>query len=284
MTPRFSCPLCRVELIGETNINCPRCGFALHREDGIWRDDSVATPTGFDTAAREHLHGIEEKHFWFAPRDRLLREIAQRELPAGGAALELGCGSGRLLRAWDAQFSSCTALEAHAQSLLEAGGRGSDAMLLQADVGRLPLADDQFDALMAFDVLEHADPVAMLGEARRVARRGARLLLSVPAYQSLWSYADELAGHRCRYDRALLARELRASGWRLRGHTHYQFALFPLLWLSRRLLGARARRAEREPAAFVAAILGRINAMEVRLFSRWRLPFGSSLIVWAEAA
>jgi len=283
-SPSFACPHCRSPLSGRTRVVCEACRFELEFRDGLWRDPALAQPPGFSPDRREHLSSIERRHFWFRPRDRLLARLAHRHLHAGGAALELGCGSGRLLPVWDGLFASTTAVEPYARSLEEAADRGTKATLVQADVCRLPFEEKQFDAILAFDVLEHVEGDAMLAQARLVARNGARLLVSVPACKSLWSYADETAGHRCRYDLTSLRPELEKNGWKLLGHTHYQFILFPLIWLSRRLIGKRGRSAERDPSRAVAAVLGGINTMEVALGAGFRLPFGSSLIVWAVAA
>ncbi|HSJ97524.1 MAG TPA: class I SAM-dependent methyltransferase, partial [Myxococcota bacterium] len=110
---------------------------------------------------------------------------------------------------------------------------------------------------------------------------GGHLLLSVPAFPSLWSPLDEAAGHRCRYRRAALERELRAGGWELRHATHYQALLFPLVWLARRLPSRAAVPLERRPPRWLGRALGAVDEVEVRLWANRRLPFGSSLIAVA---
>ena len=280
--PDLECPACREPLVGSVERACPDCGYALRDERGVWRDAGLAEPAGFSAATRQHLQAIEGRHFWFAPRDRLLQDLVRRIVPRGGTMLELGAGSGRMVAAWREWFDAVVLVEAHG-GMLAGDAAGGGVLKLQADVGRVPFPAASFDALMAFDVLEHVDESLMLGEARRLARPGARLLLSVPASMGLWSYADDLAGHRLRYDRGGLYRALRRHAWRPLGFTHYQFALFPLLWLSRRVLGPGGRRLERQPPAWAGAMLGAVNAAEVALLSGRALPWGSSLLVWAEA-
>ena len=281
--PTFCCPRCRSLLPGRERVSCTRCGYGLSLEEGVWRNEALALPAGFPPERRDHLSEIEKAHFWFGPRDRLLYLLAKRLFSSRGEALELGCGSGRLLKNWDRLFDLVTGVESYGASLDEAAAARSGAVLVQADVAALPFAAGQFDILLAFDVLEHVEADDMLREARRVAREGAGLLLSVPAFQGLWSYADEVAGHRCRYDLRRLEEELGRQQWRLVGHTYYQFALFPLLWLSRRVLGRQGSSVERMPGPVLSRMLGAINSLEVQLSSDLPLPFGSSLIAWAEA-
>lgn len=61
-----------------------------------------------------------------------------------------------------------------------------------ADIVDLPFADDQFDLVLAIEVLEHvSDPTAALGEIARVAND--RVVLSVPR-EPIWRIANLARG------------------------------------------------------------------------------------------
>jgi SAM-dependent methyltransferase len=196
--------------------------------------------------------------------------------------LELGCGSGRVLATLTNDFSQTTGIEGHISALKSAVASCPNSRLLHANVLKAPLTDEQFDWVVAFDVLEHVDPSTFLNEAFRLTRPGGRLLLSVPAFPMLWSHVDNLAGHRCRYRLKQLTEELNAAGWRSRGHTYFQFLLFPLLAISRLLNRNKQSQFERKPPHVINWLLRMINHLEVSLFQRLTLPFGSSLIIWAD--
>ena len=172
-------------------------------------------------------------------------------------------------------------VDAYPESLARARRRAPGAVLVQANVCCVPLAGGQFDLAVALDVLEHVEPAGLLAEARRLVAEGGRLLLTVPAFPSLWSPLDEAAGHRCRYRRSDLGRELEEHGWSVDHWTHYQALLFPILWLVRRSGLARLLTLERHPPGWVSRPLGLINSAEVRLWGRRRLRWGSSLVVLA---
>jgi ubiquinone/menaquinone biosynthesis C-methylase UbiE len=54
---------------------------------------------------------------------------------------------------------------------------------------RLPFADAEFDRILSLETLEHcADPIAFLAELHRVAKEGARLVLSCPPATSELPY------------------------------------------------------------------------------------------------
>ena len=259
------------------------CGAEIACRDGIWRLQELE-PAGFSAASRAHLALFEEDHFWFEGRERLLLRCLERCSPRPRRALELGCGNGRFLAAVSRLGMAATGVDAYVDSLERARARAPQATLLAGDLGDLPLPAASFDLVAALDVLEHLEPARLLAEARRLLAPGGFLLLSVPAFAALWSERDVRAGHRCRYRRRQLENELRQNGFEPDYATHYQFLLFPLVWLSRRLDGRRPLPLERRPPGFLARWLGRLNRCEVAWWGGRPLPWGSSLIALARRA
>jgi SAM-dependent methyltransferase len=280
---RWKCPRCAAEPTAEEDrVRCTACGGGIERREGIWRVGDGFRPQRFSAARREHLAALEIDHFWFPARRRLLAALLARCAPRpGGAVIELGCGSGTALPLLAAEYPICVGVEGHPESLDAARDRATGALLIEGDATRVPLADGCFDLAVGLDVLEHVEPEALLGEARRLLRPGASLIVSVPAFPSLWSALDERAGHRCRYRRRALEAELAANGFRVVHWTHYQALLFPLAWLARRFASDGPVPLERRPPRLLGRALGIVNALEVALFARARLPFGTSLFVIA---
>jgi SAM-dependent methyltransferase len=267
---------------GDSTWQCG-CGETLSRTDGIWRVDQFE-PAGFAAPSRNHLADFEEGHFWFVQRERLVLALLARQALAPQRVLDLGCGNGRLLAALAARGAQVTGVDAYADSLARAHTRAPTATLLQADLTDVPVPDGAFDLVAALDVLEHVEPEPFFAEVRRLLAPGGRLLLSVPAFASLWSERDRRAGHRKRYRRRELEAELRDHGFTALVFTHYQFLLFPLLWLSRRLDARRPRPLERFPPAAIGRLLGAVNRLEVSCWGTKSLPWGSSLLAIAQPA
>ncbi len=105
----------------------------------------------------------------------------QERVHAGSAALEIGCGDGehatRLLVDLGAE---CHALDISEEAVAQVRRLGVDARA--HDLAEpLPYRDRSFDAIVAFEVLEHLfDPELVVMEAARVLRPGGWLILSVP--------------------------------------------------------------------------------------------------------
>jgi SAM-dependent methyltransferase len=127
--------------------------------------------------------------FWAdAPRDpepwafAARRRLLEADIAPGERVLDLGCGAGRFLEAIRAAGGEAVGVELAeaAAERARANVPGADVRLVGAD-GSLPLGHGDVDLVWCSEVLEHIpDAEHALLEARRVLRRGGRLLLTVP--------------------------------------------------------------------------------------------------------
>jgi SAM-dependent methyltransferase len=220
----------------------------------------------------------EQAHFWHAPRSQLLmRTIAEAKLAPGTIILDVGCGTGALVRRLREAGLDARGLDPWATN-----HSSEHVRLGQAEA--LPYADASLSALCAFDVIEHADDDAALAEMWRVLQPGAHLFLSVPAHPWLWSKRDELARHRRRYTRRSLARCVAGAGFRVERIWGYQFLLLPAFALARLVSRDREGRAlatEDQPSALLNRLLLAINGFEVSVGRFLPPPTGSSLLLVA---
>lgn len=97
-----------------------------------------------------------------------------------------------------------------------------------------------FDTVVCLNVLEHVrDPRIALRNMVSVLRPGGRLLLYVPQGPRLYSTLDEVLGHRCRYDREMLDRELEEAGLELEHLRQFNRVSVPGWWLNGKVLRRR---------------------------------------------
>lgn len=120
-------------------------------------------------------------------------------LPAGARILEVGCGAGQFIRAIknfrpDLRCFGCD-ISALALENARQSGTGVDYEI--NTVESLPYSVNEFDAVLIFDVLEHAGDVpALLAEINRVLKPGGYLYSYIPCegdWLSFWRYLSVLS-------------------------------------------------------------------------------------------
>jgi len=153
-----------------------------------------------------HLHAeIEQRHWWFVGRRRILARLAAEAVPPGSGALaiDVGCGTGGNIAAL-ADAYRCVGIDVSSEAVELARRRFPRVQFLAgrapADLGALAA---QARLFLLTDVLEHIeDDRAAFSELLSAASPGCHFLLTVPADPALWSQHDETFGHYRRYDRA----------------------------------------------------------------------------------
>lgn len=259
-----------------------------------------------DPLALEQLRRLEDHHWWFRGRRHVylgvLRAHLERERghrpggrPVLGDALDLGTGGGGFLDGLAQLAQRVHALDREPANLIHARGRGHGGGI-QAEAVELPFASGSLDLVCAFDVLEHLDDEHVaLAEWHRVLAPGGILILSVPAYPSLYSTNDRLSHHRRRYRRGPLERGLRGAGLIPDRLTHTNVLLLPPIALAvlcgKAWEGVRTRILGREPARHtnlsvpvprpLNAWLGGCFGLERPWLERWNAPLGHSILALA---
>jgi SAM-dependent methyltransferase len=186
----------------------------------------------------------EERHWWYRGRRRVLdRVISALGLPAGARILDAGCGSGRNMVEL-ARYGRVSGVELSPLSVEVARGRGV-GQVVAGSITKMPLATDSFDLAVCLDVIEHLDDDrGALRELRRVVAPGGVLVVTVPAYQWLWSRHDTLNQHHRRYSRSTLLAAAADSGWCCERTTYFNSLLLPVAIALRSLERVRAPSTE----------------------------------------
>jgi SAM-dependent methyltransferase len=256
----------------------------------------------YDPSAYESLVAVEDRHFWFRARNRAIVaafESLKHELRPGYRVLEVGCGTGNVLRELQktAVGGNVIGMDVHPEGLLYAQHRLNSALLICADLARTPFST-RFEIVGLFDVLEHIeDDMAALRNLRSLLTVQGALLITVPADQRLWSYFDTASHHQRRYEARELNEKLVAAGYNVEYLTPYMSVLHPILWAARRLaaLGGPdnydaasakvAAQADLRVRPASGAVLGFLLGQELRLLRRRRrIPIGASLLAIARVA
>jgi ubiquinone/menaquinone biosynthesis C-methylase UbiE len=238
-----------------------------------------------DAQLMKTMLDVDEHHWWYRGRRRIIRaELDKLTLPPNAQVLDAGCGSGRTLEELQ-DYGEVRGIELNPEAAELARSRGQG----EVEVGRLedlPWDDETFDLITCLDVIEHTpDDRATLTELRRVTKPRGWMLVTVPAYQALWSPHDEANHHYRRYSRSTLRSAARDAGWTVERMTSFNTLLLAPAAAVRVAQRHRRRPAEEQTPdlhlgpQWLNGVLERPMKVEARWLQRGRtLPAGLSLM------
>lgn len=228
------------------------------------------------------LYAMEDSHWWFRGRRAVIWALLNdTTLPRGTRWLDAGCGTGRNLVEYGG-LGEGFGVDPSSQAVAFCHQRGL-SNVQQAGLEALPFSDDEFGLLMALDVLEHIErDDRALAELRRVTQPEGRLLITVPAYQWLWSQHDETHHHHRRYTLSRLRDTVAASGWTVCRATYFNSTWLAPIAAVRTLTGRKNQTATRSDYELAPGMLNRALELpmraEARLIARGAvLPAGVSV-------
>jgi SAM-dependent methyltransferase len=231
-------------------------------------------------------HRVEDRHWWYRGRRRVLeRTIARMRLPSPARILDAGCGSGRNMLEL-ARYGEVSGIELSDTSVALARARGVGEVV-KGSVLEMPFEPGSFELAVCLDVIEHLqDDRAALRELRRVLAPGGALLVTVPAYQWLWSGHDEINHHHRRYNRRTLLEAAEEAGWSCTFATYFNSLLLPVAIALRALDRVHAAKTTESsldlwvpPAALNWLLQQPLNLEAAATGRGRRIPAGLSLLM-----
>jgi ubiquinone/menaquinone biosynthesis C-methylase UbiE len=238
------------------------------------------------------MHRVEETHWWFAGRRRIIksflarlcRDVNVESSKKGGKRplkiLDVGCGTGANLEMLS-QFGEAEGVDVSNEALSFCRERGLENVK-QGAAEALPYGDSSFDLVTGLDLVEHLDDdVAGLKEMRRVLRPRGQALVFVPAFMFLWGVQDDISHHRRRYTLDQLKRVVRRAGFEVERASYVNISFFAPILTGRLLMRAFRLRPESEnniTIGFLNGVLGKLLGAESLALRYLNFPFGVSII------
>ena len=232
---------------------------------------------------------LEKEHWWFIVRKRILSFFLQKHNTQKNLRiLNVGAAGGASSQ-WLAAFGEVVSLESDPFFVEHLLSIKID--VVNASVTNMPFANETFDLVCAFDIIEHVeDHLAAMRELDRVCKTGGRVCLTVPALNILWSHHDEVNGHFRRYTKAsLTGLVLALPSLRLMEIKYFNSLLFLPILMARKFSNMfRPHRIDTmsdftgfKVRAPISALLQSIFSLEVSLFRSVSFPLGVSLLgIW----
>lgn len=229
---------------------------------------------------------LYHSHWWWRAREALVTSKIAKLVPAEGwgRALDVGCGDGLFLPQLSLFAETTEGLEVEDRIVSEDAAKLHTIHIGALDERFEP--DAPYEFICMLDVLEHIEePLPALRRCKEIISPHGILLLTVPAFQALWTSHDEINHHYVRYTRRDLTRLVEEAGFDAIESRYFFHWLVPPKWVVGRLeraLGARLRQPG-IPSRSVNSLLYGFSRMEQGLFRPLGGIPGSSILLVALA-
>ncbi len=230
----------------------------------------------------------EDSHFWHRAKRQLVEGLIVRyhHKDAGRTKiLDVGCGTSGNAHMLQ-QFGEAWGIDASQQAVQLSRKKGL-VNILRQNAEKTSFKNNSFDVITILDLLEHSDDVRVLKEAYRILKIGGIIILTVPAYQALWSRWDEILGHKRRYNRSSLYAKLSKQHFQILKLSYcFSFLLLPVMIV--RVLKSFLYTKADYPSDFalggdgcINTFLGLLSSLErfILITLNINIPCGLSIIV-----
>lgn len=194
----------------------------------------------------DQMNELESEYWWHVGRRHILAKLIRKYAVCFKNNLmiaDVGCGTGGNYDFLE-KFGNVTGIDNSPFAIVCCERKEKAVKFANGDT--LPFSSDSQDLVTAFDVLEHVgDDLKVLKECGRVLKKNGKLIIAVPAYNSIWSSHDEVMGHRRRYSKENLAEKIEGAGFKIIKNSHCITFLFPLIYVYRKLISKFSRPKEK---------------------------------------
>ena len=220
----------------------------------------------------------QKKHWWFQGRKKIIDQIISSiNLKKKNNILDFGAGSGvnlDILRKYGL-------VDIHEQNKYARTVIKKEKKIKNL-YSTLKIKKNFYDLILLADVIEHVkQPKQLLKDLKKFLKKDGYILITVPAYQFLFSRKDEVLGHYRRYNKELLKKEL--SGFKVENISYFNtFLCIPIIimtLLNKFLKKDYIKQAETTPNFILNKLYYIIFSSEKYFIKYFNLPIGISIYV-----
>ena len=223
----------------------------------------------------------QKEHWWFQARKNIIDQIISSiNLKKKNNILDFGAGSGvniDMLRKYGL-------VDIHEQNKYARAAIKKEKKIKNL-YSTLRIKKKFYDLILLADVIEHVEqPKKLLKNLKKFLKKDGYILITVPAYQFLFSKKDRVLGHYRRYNKELLKKEL--SGFKVENISYFNtFLCLPiaiLTLLNKFLKRDYIKKVETTPNFILNKLCYIIFAAEKYFIKYFNFPFGISIYVLAK--
>ena len=226
----------------------------------------------------------QERHWWFQARKQIIDQIISNiKLKKKNNILDFGSGSGVNLN----MLEKYGLVDIHEKNRFARIAIKNKNKKIKNLYSTLKIRKNFYDLILIADVIEHVRrPKNLLRNLKKFLKKDGRILITVPAYQFLFSKKDEALGHYRRYNKRILKNEL--TEFNIEKISHFNTLLcIPIIimtLLNKFLKRDYIKQVETTPNFFINKLCFIIFAAEKYFIKYLNLPFGISIYILVKNA
>jgi len=219
---------------GDVSMDLHRYFKEIEQKDGIWYDmQTQYIGSSFSDEMQNGLYSLEDTSWWFQYRADVIGQVAELYFRKGQPVFDVGGGNGyTTCRMQQGGGYDMVLLEPSSGACKNARKRGVSNVIC-GTLEKENVRDGSIEQILLLDVLEHIeDDTGFLNLIRQKLARHGKLLVTVPAFQALWSSEDEEAGHYRRYTLKQFTEAAEEAGFRVcYANYFFGFLVLPILFV-----------------------------------------------------
>jgi 2-polyprenyl-3-methyl-5-hydroxy-6-metoxy-1,4-benzoquinol methylase len=220
-------------------------------------------------------------HWWFVSRREIIRHFLKKRLTKKIDILDFGCGAGINLKMLN-EFGKVYYFDINKRIIakIKSNYNSHNFKYLK----NFNLSKKKFDLIVALDVIEHiSNEKKVINNLSKKLNKNGKILITVPAYNFLFSSKDVDLHHKRRYTLQSIAEILKK--FYIIKKTYFNFFLsFPIIisiFFFKILSIKFIDRVEKKPNFIINFILKKIFSFEKYLINFINFPFGISILIYA---
>ncbi len=231
-------------------------------------------------------YDLEQTHWWFVARRDIIFRILKRIVKKESKILDIGCSNGVLLKSLEHQgYANIYGVDINNSAINYCITTGLKTAFCM-DGAHLNFSDNEFDIIIASDVLEHIDnDKSALKEWLRVLKPGGKLIVFVPAFNFLWSNHDILNQHYRRYSKKVFVKTVTQAGFEIKKVSYWNFLLFFPIFVMRKVFKLIPKTVNNQLFKLpnlMNIFLINVIKLENVLLQNLNFPVGVSIFILAE--
>lgn len=230
---------------------------------------------------------LEDNYWWHVGRKSIISHQMKRlDLNKRPKILNIGCGTGGMIPLFE-QYGDVTNTDISDEAIKFCRQHGYKNVV-KYNGKKLPFNTREFDMVIATDVLEHIEnDDDALAEWRKLLKPNGHLLITVPAYQWLWSEHDESLHHYRRYSASQLHNKVNQNGYKVIKRSYAIAFSFPVIVAYRLVSSVSGKDKSKKASSYVILpklindLFTNLLRVEARILKYANFPFGTSILIIA---